>query len=159
MVPTRYIRPRVSKPKVDQIHSHLHKVDSNYNRKVYKADHKKNVPNIVNIQATNCVITPYSFDVMKCDDVSCCGVIRTPTHNGICELAIQRQATSLRDPKLPGHLFCCSDALEQASGKRATLTDLTNLPSVNIDPQENLTKARNKCNKNLSQKAGLQSWE
>ena len=66
--------------------------------------------------------------------------MKTPLH--VQELALQRQPTPVNDPANEGHFHCRSDALKLFAGDTAAFTNLSDLPSQNLEKAT--TKAEKK---------------
>ena len=98
------VTPRVPKQEVINLHDHLKKIDPAYSSEVVPLkEHLKKLPKMVAFMEKHVISTPYSFSVQKCDNVVCCGQIRSHEENGIWDLVMQRQPTPQADPTREGH--------------------------------------------------------
>lgn len=91
---------------------------------------------------------PYSFDVQKYTNIACCGIICTPTENGIHDLTMQRQPTPCMDPLREGHFLRRLDVLAEIKSQ-AALTELTDLPSNTNDKKKLDTNAKSQRDTNM----------
>ena len=97
------------------LHAHLTKIKPAYTRDVTKKEHLRKVAKIEAWMKKHAVITPYSFDIMRCYDVSCCGEFYMPTDCRV--LAVQRQPTPILDPRRKDHFYRRTDALTMFAGQ------------------------------------------
>lgn len=134
------VRPRVTADKVEALHSQLAKIDSNYSSAIMTKEHLSKVPLINEFIDTHAVISPYHVDLAKCKNHACCGELKTPLD--VQELALQRQPTPVNDPANDGHFYCRNDALKVFGGDTAAFTNLSDLPSQNVEKAT--TKAEKK---------------
>ena len=101
------------------------------------------------------VITPYHVDLVKCNNHACCGELKTPLH--VQELALQRQPTPVNDPNNKGHFYCRNDALKVFAGDTAAFTNLSDLPSQNVEKPT--TKAEKKARDTaMAKELGNKIW-
>ena len=66
------VTPRVPKAEVDRLHYQLKKKDPNYTPAIKRKEDLKKVPKVEAFIKSHCTITPYSFDIQKCNDSNCC---------------------------------------------------------------------------------------
>ena len=151
------VRPRVPVQNVDKLHDQLKRIDPAYTPAVCKKEHLKDVPKLVAFAESHAVVNPYSFDIKKCDNVDCCGGIRTPID--VRELAMQRQPTPRRDPHRKGNFLRRNEALKQCSFDDSTLIDLSDLPSSVGDRKKNETKLKSIRDVERTKSLKLKSWD
>ena len=96
------VRPRVPEEARKALHCRLKEIDPNYSSSVTKKEHLPCVPKLVAFMNSHAVITPYSFDLQKCNK-QCCQPFRTPIQ--FRELAMQRQPCPIADPSRKGHFL------------------------------------------------------
>jgi len=149
------VRPRVTVDKVEALHSQLAKIDPNYSSAIMTKEHLGKVPLINQFIDTHAVITPYHVDLAKCKNHACCVELKTPP--AVQELALQRQPTPVNDPANKGHFYCRNDALKVFAGDTAALTNLSDLPSQNVE--KTTTKAeKKKRDTAIAKLAGKNIW-
>lgn len=148
------VTPRVPLEDQKKLHDQLAKIDPAYDEGVSKKEHLHSVPKLVAFMKSHCVVTPYSFDIRKGDDVTCCGEICTPDE--FRELAMQRQPTPIKDPKREGHFYGRSDALAVLGGNDDCLIDLSDLPSFVVDEKK---RDKAKRDREITKELGLKSWD
>ena len=72
------IRPRVPKEDIYSLHKQLKNIDPACVPAVTLKEHLINVPQLVAYWDKYAAVTPYSFDIQKCDNPACYGVIYSP---------------------------------------------------------------------------------
>jgi hypothetical protein len=83
------VRPPVGREAVLELYGELKKLDPKFNPKAMLSSDLANLPGLVNYMATHAIISPYSFDLRKCNDNACCGAICTPAN--VRDVVMQRQ--------------------------------------------------------------------
>ncbi len=149
------VRPRVTADKVEALHSQLAKIDPNYSRAIMTKEHLSKVPLINQFIASHAVVTPYHIDLVKCNNHACCGELKTPLE--VQDLALQRQPTPINDPQRPGHFYCRNDALKVFKGDTAAFTNLSDLPSQNVEKATTMAE-RKKRDTAITKELGKNIW-
>ncbi len=85
------VTPLVPKAEVDCLHYQLKKKDPNYTPAIKRNKDLKKVPKVEAFIKNHYTITPYSFDIQKCNNPNCCVAFRTLEE--VRELAMQKQPT------------------------------------------------------------------
>ena len=137
------------------------KIDSQYKPELCKAEDLKKIKDISTWMDRHWVATLYSISMQMCDDESCCGKFRSPEEDGIRSLVMQRQPTQRIDPSRPGHFLSRKDALQLHGGDAKSLTDLSDLPSMNneVKKASAAKKARDARDIAVSKALCLKSWD
>ena len=151
------VTPRVPKEGVTTLHNRLKQIAPAYTPKIMLKDHLKKVPEIVSFIESHTIITPYSFSVQKCNDIGCCGNIRTPVN--VSDLAMQRQPTPRADIGRVGHFLCRDQALKEAPNQQNALIDLTDMPSNVGDEEKKKLKKQKARDLAVTKELKLKSWE
>jgi len=139
------------------LYDELKAIDPNFNKEsMLKSDMVK-MMNMSKYWDKHAVATPYSFDLRKCNNEDCCGVIRTPME--VRDLVMQRTPTPRHDPLRVGHFKRREQLLSSANTNPNAMTDLTDLPSMKEDKNKEDTKERTNRDLLVSQAAGVRSWE
>ena len=97
------VTPRVP---MEALHDQLGKIDPAYSPTIFLKDHLKKVPELLKYIDVHVVSTPYTYSIQKCNNVACCGELRTPVENGLRDLVMQRQLTPQADTRRKGHFLC-----------------------------------------------------
>ena len=155
------VYPRV-KPQVEQrLISHVKKIDPGFKPDQCRAEDLRKMSKMPSWMDIHCRITPYSFIIQRCGDVQCCGVFRSPTENGIRDLAMQLQPTPRLDPTRKGHYYRREDALRLFGEQDKSCVDLTDLPSKNNEKKREKDKKSQKVSRDKAVSASLclRSWD
>ena len=109
------------------------KLDSKFDPKAMLSSNLATIPSLVNYMAKHAIVTPYSFNLKKCNYEACHGAIHTPAN--IWHVVMQRQYVPRLDPLQKGHSFRREDVLVNTSVGDATLicfTDVTSMSTENM---------------------------
>lgn len=151
------VADRVPREDIVGLYDELKAIDPNFNKEsMLKSDMVK-MKNMSKYWDKHAVATPYSFDLRKCNNEDCCGVIRTPME--VRDLVMQRTPTPRHDPLRVGHFKRREQLLSSANTNPNAMTDLTDLPSMKEDKNKEDTKERTNRDLLVSQAAGVRSWE
>ena len=153
------VTPRVPVEAVTALHDRLEKIDPAYSPAIFLKDHLKKVPELLKYIDVHVVSTPYTYSIQKCNNVACCGELRTPVENGLRDLVMQRQPTPIFDTKRKGHFLCRDQSLVESANSPASLIDLSALPSAIGDPLKVDTKKRTKRDAEVNKALKLKSWD
>ena len=145
------VDPRVE-PQVEQrLHSQLRKIDPTCDPLNWKAEDLHKSAAMKSWMLIHCTITPYSFYIRRCSNKDCCGEFRTPTENGVRDLAMQRQPTPIIDPtRKEFHYYRRDDALRLFGSKDKSCVDLTCLPSKNTEKEKEKESKSTKSKRDLA---------
>lgn len=89
------VTPRVQSSVEEDLHSILSKIDNKYDQSYRNAEDAKKMPTMSIWMKKHALILPYSISIQKCNDVSCCGELRSPV--AFRNLVMQRQPTPRMD--------------------------------------------------------------
>jgi len=153
------VTPRVPSEAVTALHEQLEKIDPAYSPSVFLKEHLKNVPMLVAFIDSHVVATPYSYSIQKCNNVACCGELRTPVANGIRDLVMQRQPTPQVDTKRKGHFLSRDQSLVESANTPSSVVDLSFLPSAIADPFKVDTRKKTARDTKLAKDLKLKSWD
>eukprot|EP00984_Skeletonema_dohrnii_P019673 scaffold9466_cov85-Skeletonema_dohrnii-CCMP3373.AAC.1 len=147
------VRDRVPREDVELLYEELKKIDSHYNSNCTNKEHLSTVPLLTDFFKVHAVTTPYSLDLIKCSNNSCCGDLKTPEQ--FRDLALQRQPTPIMNPKRKKHFYSRREAIGMFSGNDAALTDFSDLPSYKNEGEK--TKAQR--DQEMTKVLKLKSWD
>ena len=106
------------------------------------------------------LILPYSISIQKCNNVSCCGELRSPVAHR--NLVMQRQPTPRIDTsnsQQGNHFLSRDHALRLFANNASAISDLTDLPSKRVDELKEAQKMKATRDKEVAQKLDLRSWD
>ncbi len=147
------VRDRVPRQDVEALYDKLEQIDSHYTSSCTNKEHLDKVPLLAAFLAKHAVITPYSFDLIKCSDKSCCSELKTPPQ--FRDIALQRQPIPIINPSRKEHFYSRDEAITMFAGKEDALTDFSDLPSYKGKGVE--SKAQR--DRAVVSKLNLKSWD
>ena len=153
------VTPRVPSEAVTALHEQLEKIDPAYSPSVFLKEHLKDVPMLVAFIDSHVAATPYSYSIQKCNNVACCGELRTPVANGIRDLVMQRQPTPQVDTKRKGHFLSRDQSLVESANTPSSVVNLSALPSAIADPLKVDTRKKTARDTKLAKDLKLKSWD
>lgn len=155
------VTPRVQSSVEEDLHSILSKIDNKYDQSYRNAEDAKKMPTMSIWMKKHALILPYSISIQKCNDVSCCGELRSPV--AFRNLVMQRQPIPqgwIRQTlNEKNHFLSRDDALRLFANNTSAVSDLTDLPSKKVDELKEAQKMKATRDKEVAQKLDLRSWD
>ena len=140
-----------------ELYGKLKELDSKSDPKAILGSDLTNLLVLVNYMAKYAIVTPHSFDLKKCNDGACCGVICISAN--VQDGVTQRQPAPRLDPLQNGNFFRREDALANTRVGDATLIGFTDLPSMATDNVKVKTKkSLADQDKKVAKELNLRSW-
>jgi hypothetical protein len=142
------------------LHSILFKIDDKYDPSYRNAEDAKKMPALSAWMKKHALILPYSISIRKCNDVSCCGKLRSPVASR--DLVMQRQPTPRIDTsntQRENHFLSRDQSLLLFANNASAESDLTDLPSKKVNDLKEANKVKATRDKEMAEKLQLRSWD